>query len=397
MKLSARMSRIGESATLRVARRAKELRAAGRDLVDFGAGEPDFDSPAAAVAEAVAALHRGFTRYTENNGTPELRAELAKRYQERHGAPWTPADVLITVGGKAALFESALALFERGDEVIMNSPCWVSFPEQVRFAGAEPVFVPTRSEDGFAVHAAPILAAMNERTRGVVLNSPANPTGGTVAPGELRRIVEACAARGAAVVYDETYERFLYDGGQHASAAALAAEFPDTVLVVGSFSKTYAMTGWRVGYLLGPRAVVQAAAAIQSHATSNPTSFAMAGALAALRSAEPDVQRMIAEYQARRDFLIPQLNAIPGFRCRPPAGAFYAFPDVAECFDAEVPDSIAFSEFLLEEAGVAVVPGAAFGSDRHVRISFACSRAALESGLERIAAALAARSRGAAR
>jgi aspartate aminotransferase len=388
MKLAARAGRIGESATLAVARRAKELQAAGREILDLGAGEPDFCSPKVAVAAAQRALGDGFTRYTENAGIPELRREIAARFRERYGAPWGPGDVLVTVGGKAALFEIALALFERGREVVIPSPYWVSFPEQVRFAGAEPVFVETSPADGFRIHADAVLEALTPRSGGVILNSPCNPTGGVVSASDLRRVAAACAERGLPLIYDETYERFTYGGAEHASAAALAAEFPETIVLVGSFSKTYAMTGWRLGYALGPRTVIAAAAAVQSHATSNPTSFAMVGALAAWRGAEDEVRAMVAEYQARRDFLVPRLNGIPGFRCQPPAGAFYAFPDVADCFRPGRADSLALAEFLLETAGVAVVPGAAFGADRHLRISFACSRATLERALDRIEDAL---------
>lgn len=388
MQLAARTGRIGESATLAVARRAKELQAAGADILDLGAGEPDFPSPPVAVEAARAALADGFTKYTENAGLPELRRALAERFRARHGTPWSASDVLITVGGKAALFEVGQALYEEGSEVVIPSPSWVSFEEQARFMGAVPVPVPLCADDGFRVHAGPVLERLSARTSAVVLNSPSNPTGGVVSAGDLREIVAACAQRGVPVVFDETYERFVYDGAVHASAAALAAEYPETVIVIGSFSKTYAMTGWRVGYALGPRRVLAAAASIQSHMTSNATSFAMVGALAALEGAEPEVAAMIAEYQARRDLLIPGLNALPGFRCRPPAGAFYAFPDVSGCFRPGRQGSVALCEFLLEKAGVAVVPGLAFGDDRFLRISFACSRATLAQALDRIAGAL---------
>jgi aspartate aminotransferase len=382
------MGRIGESATLKVSRRAKELQAAGREILDLSAGEPDFDSPAVAVRAAQEALARGFTRYTESNGLPALRQAIAERFARRHGAPWGPAEVLVTVGGKGALFETALALFEAGGEIVIPSPCWVSFPEQVRFAGAEPVFAPTAAADGFAIRADAVRAAFSPHTRAVVLNSPCNPTGGILEGEDLRTIVAAAAERGIVVVYDETYERFLYDGREHQSAARLAREFPDTVVVVGSFSKTYAMTGWRLGYALGPRPLIDAAAMIQSHATSNATSFAMHGALAALREAEPDVERMIAEYQARRDLLIPRLNEIPGVECPWPAGAYYAFPRVSDHYRPGRCGSIEFCEFLLEEAGVAVVPGAAFGADEHIRLSFACSRQTIERAVERLGEAL---------
>jgi len=224
----------------------------------------------------------------------------------------------------------------------------------------------------------------------VLINSPCNPTGGVISAADLRRIVEACAQVGAVLVYDETYERFVYDGVEHASAAALAAEFPDTIALVGSFSKTYAMTGWRLGYVLGPQPLMQAAAAIQSHMTSNPTSFAMRGACAALCEAEPDVQAMIAEYAARRELLVPRLNRIPGFTCAPPAGAFYAFPNVAGCFRDGRRGSLELCEYLLDRAGVAIVPGSAFGADDHVRISFAASRQTLAEALDRIEEAVRA-------
>jgi aspartate aminotransferase len=385
------MTRISESATLRVSRRAAELKAQGVSLVDFGAGEPDFNSPAVAVEAAREALARGFTRYTPGSGTPELRQAVAESCRARYGSPWTAAQTVITVGGKAALFELALALYEAGQEVIIPSPCWVSFPDQVSFAGARPVFVPTSGEDGFRIHAGPILAAITDRTRAILLNSPSNPTGGMVGAEDLREIVRTAAERGILVVSDETYERLVYDAVPHASAAALAAEFPETVVLVGSFSKSYAMTGWRIGYTLGPMAVIRAVEQIQSHATSNPTSFAMVGALAALTQAEGEIGPMLAAYQARRDFLIPGLNELRGFECRPPAGAFYAFPRISGCLGsggAGCRDSVELTEFLLTEARVAVVPGAAFGSDEHIRISFACSMANLEEGLKRMAAVL---------
>jgi aspartate aminotransferase len=385
VKLSTRVSRIGESATLKVSRRALELKARGVPVVDFGAGEPDFASPPIAVDAACRALHAGFTRYTQGSGTPELRSAVAEDYHARYGAPWSASQSVITVGGKAALFELALAVVDDGDEVVLPSPDWVSLPEQVRFAGGTPVEIPTCATDGFRIHAGPILAALTEKTRAILLNSPCNPTGGVVSEDDLREIVSAAAERGILVISDETYERFVYGGRRHASAASLAAEFPDTVALVGSFSKTYAMTGWRIGFLLGPLPVVKAVEVIQSHATSNPTSFAMVGALEALRGAEQSVQEMIAEYQARRDLLVPRLNQIPGFECRPPDGAFYAFPKVAGAFRPGRQGSMAFSEFLLEKANVAVVPGAAFGTDDHIRISFACSRETLDEGLRRMA------------
>jgi aspartate aminotransferase len=384
MRLSRRVRRIGESATLRASRRASELKAKGVEVVDFSAGEPDFASPSVAVEAARRALADGFTKYTPNAGIPGLRRAIAERYRGEFGAPWTAADTLVTVGGKGALFESALTLYEEGDEVVLHTPSWVTFAEQIRFAGAEVVEVATGGSDGFAIHADALLAAITDRTRAVILNSPCNPTGGTIAADDLRALVEGCARRGILLLADETYERFVYDGAPTLSVASLAAEFPETVVIAGSFSKTYAMTGWRLGYLVGPRELVDAAGRIQSHATSNATSFAMVGALAAMEGAEADVRAMVAEFEARRDFLVPRLDALPGVSCRTPGGAFYAFPDVSSHFGPDLPGSVEFAERLLDEEAVALVAGEAFGSDRHVRISFACSRATLEEGLARL-------------
>jgi aspartate aminotransferase len=389
--LAARVGRIGESATLRVLRKATELKARGIDLVDFGAGEPDFRSPTVAVEAARRALAEGFTRYTPGDGLPALREALAVDYARRHGAPWTGGQVVITVGGKAALFQLALALFERGDEVIIPSPAWVSFAEQVRFTGATPVFVATAAEDGFQLHAEPLLAAVTERTKAILINSPCNPTGGTISAADLERLARGAAERGVLLIADETYERFVFDG-EPLSAARWAAELPDSVVVVGSFSKTYAMTGWRLGYLFGPPAIVRAVSNIQSHDTSNATSFAMVGALAALEGAAEDVLRMIAEYRRRRDFLVPRLAALPGVTCRPPQGAFYAFPAVQGAIRERYPTSTDLAEALLVEAHVALVPGAAFGADEHLRLSFACSVEELERGLARIGEFLAGKS-----
>jgi aspartate aminotransferase len=392
MRLATRMQRVQESATLEVARRASELKASGVDVVDLGAGEPDFASPPVAVEAAKRALDAGLTRYTAAAGLPELRRGLARRYQAL-GAPWEAGQVVVTVGAKAALFELAMALFEEGDEVIIPSPCWVSFPEQVRLAGAEAVLVPAKAADGFALHAEPLLAAIGPKTRAIIVNSPCNPTGGVISAPELERLVAGAAERGVLLVADETYDQFVYDGGGFASAAPLAARFPETVVLVGSFSKTWAMTGWRLGWVLAPPEIVDAVLRVQGHATSNATSFAMAGALAALDEPPSAMAERLAEYQLRRDLVAERLGAMAGVSCPPPKGAFYAFPDVSGCYDEALPGSLAMARWLLDEARVAVVPGEAFYADAHLRLSFACSRAELARGLDRIGEALASRPR----
>ena len=391
MKFSARSGRIQESATLKVARRALELKAQGVELADFGAGEPDFDSPQCAIAAAVSGLENGFTKYTAAAGIPRLRKALANRYTNDFGAPWSAAEVVVTVGAKTALFNLCLALLEGGDEVVLPTPSWVSFAEQIRFVGAQPVAVPTKATDGFRIRAEPIIAALTSSTRAVLLNSPSNPTGGIIEAKDQEEIVKACAARGIWVISDETYEYFVYDGVKHSSAARLAERYPDTVILVGSFSKTYAMTGWRVGYALGPPSVMKALIALQSHSTSNPTSFAMLGALAALEGAGEEVKSMIKEYHVRRDLATSRLAAMEGVSCVAPQGAFYIFPNVAAHYRQGLQGSVAFSEFLLEQARVAVVPGLDFGDDDHIRISFACSQDTLKSGLDRIEQTLSAK------
>lgn len=384
MRFSRRAQRLAESATMRVNRLATELKARGESIIDLSAGQPDFPSPAVAVEAAIRALRDGHTRYTPAAGTADLRRALAERYARDFAAPWELSDTLITVGAKAALFELIHVLVDDGDRVLIPSPCWVSFEEQVRFAGGTPITVPMSADDGFTIHAAPLIEAMDERTRVVLINSPCNPTGGLVSAVDLRRLAEACAERDAILLCDETYERFVYDGAEHASGAALAREFPDTVVLVASFSKTWSMTGWRLGWALGPRPIIAKAIEVQSHATSNPTSFAMFGALAALEGAEDDVRTMLEAFAARRTAVVAALDRLPGFACRPPGGAFYAFPEVSACYGPGREGSVEMAEFLLKEAGVALVPGLAFGNDAHLRLAFACSVEDLEEGVERI-------------
>jgi aspartate aminotransferase len=388
MKFAQRMSQVGESATLAVSRRAKELRAEGVDIVNLSAGEPDFDSPEVAVEAAVRALREGKTRYTAAAGIPELRQAVAEDYARRYGSPWSGNETVVTVGGKAALFELALALAGEGDEIIIPLPYWVTFPEQVRLAGAESVFVKTSVTDGFRLRAEDVCERFSERTRAVILNSPSNPTGRLIGAEDLETIVEACAERSIFVIADETYDRFVFGGEEFASAAPLARRFPETVIVVGSFSKTYAMTGWRIGFMMGPPQVVKAVSTIQSHATSNPTTFAMYGALAAMQEAEARVEEMLAAYDTRLELVTRLMRDLPGTRCASPVGAFYVFPDVSDCFRDGRSGSVEFSKYLLEEARVAVVPGMAFGCDEHIRISFACSEERITEGIERIRAAI---------
>ena len=389
IRLTRRVKEIEISPTLAVMNRAQDLMAQGVDVVDFGPGEPDFPTPPSVAEAGKRAIDRGFTKYTNASGMKPLRDAIAERYNHRYGTKLTTDHVIAGTGGKQELFNIILALVDQGDEVIIPSPYWVSFPDQVQFAGGTPVFAPSDPSRQFRPRLAEIEAVATERTRGVILNSPCNPTGAVIAESELAAIVEWCSARDLFLIFDETYEFFVYDGARHVSAIKWFEEHPETVIVVNSMSKTFAMTGWRLGFAVAHPELIGAAGKIQSHSTSNPSSISQAAALEALRGDESEVQRMFEAYRERRAWLVPALNRIKGFCCLDPDGAFYLFPEVKAFFGkAGIVDSQSFADFLLDRARVAVVPGIAFGSDDHVRISYATSLERIKEGVKRIDAAL---------
>jgi len=389
IRLTPRVTGIEVSPTLAVLNRAQELIAKGVDIVDFGPGEPDFRTPALVSEAGKQAIEQGFTKYTNASGTKALREAIANRYASRYGVKLTMEHVIAGNGGKQELFNLMLALVDDGDEVIIPSPYWVSFPDQVAFAGGKPVFARTSVDNQFRPMLAELEAVATERTRGVIINSPCNPTGAVIAESELRRIVEWCASRDLFLIFDETYEFFVYGNAKHASAMKWFDEYPETVIVVNSMSKTYAMTGWRLGYAVAHPELIAALGKIQSHSTSNPSSIAQAAALAALRGDETEVRRMYDAYCERRAWLVPAINAVDGFCCADPDGAFYVFPEVREFFGkGDIVDSQSFATFLLEKARVAVVPGSAFGADDFVRISYATSLDRLKEGVRRIEEAI---------
>ena len=383
------MEELRISPTLAVAGKAMDLVARGVDVVDLGPGEPDFPTPQSVAAAGKTAIDRGFTKYTANAGTKALREAVAARYNRRWGTALTMDNVITGTGGKQELFNVVLCLVEEGDEVIIPSPYWVSFPDQVQFAGGRPVFA-RASGPSLRPTFRDIESTATERTRGVIINSPCNPTGAVIDPAELRKIIEWCASRDCFLIFDETYEFFVYDGAEHVSAARWMHEYPETVVCVNSMSKTFAMTGWRLGYAVAHRELVAAANKIQSHSTSNPSSISQAAALEALTGdTDADVRRMWEAYSTRRKWLIPAINSVNGFCCTHPDGAFYIFPEVKAFYGKSgIHDSQSFANYLLDEARVAVVPGAAFGSDDHVRISYATSMERLQEGVRRMDAAL---------
>jgi aspartate aminotransferase len=391
MRFASRASGVAGSATLEVMKTAAALRAQGVDVVDLGPGEPDFPTPQFIKDAAVSAIGADFTRYTDAAGTPELRAAIAERYAREWKAPWGPGEVIVTAGGKQALHTAILALFQEGDDVLIPAPYWVSFPEMVKLSGAHSVVVPTSPARGFRLTARDVEAAATGATRGVIVNTPNNPTGAVMDPEEIEGVVRLAAKRGWVVLFDECYDRFIFEG-RHLSAAAFAAEFPETVLVAGTLSKTYAMTGWRIGYALAAKPLIDVMGRVVSHATSNVCSIAQKAAFAALNQraeASRAIDAMLGEYARRREFLIPALAALPGVSCARPGGAFYAFPDVSAHYGrtiggVEVADSNSFAKALLQSVAVAVTPGAAFGEDRCIRISFATSLERLEEALKRL-------------
>jgi len=374
-----------ESPTLAVLNRATALTAQGIDVVDFGPGEPDFATPPAVGEAGKRAIDLGYTKYTNALGLKAVREAIAARYNKRYGLSLRQENVIAGSGGKQELFNVMLALLSPGDEVIIPSPYWVSFPDQVEFAGGKAVFAKTAVEDHFRPTMSAIEAVATDRTRGVILNSPNNPTGSVIREPELAKIVEWCASRDVFLVFDETYELFVYDGNEHASAAKWLEEFPETVIIVNSMSKTFSMTGWRLGYALAHPQIISALGKIQGHSTSNPSTIAQHAALQALAGVDEDVQRMYAAYRERRAWLVPALNALPGICCADPDGAFYVFPDVSAYFGkAGITNSQSFADYLLDEARVAVVPGSGFGADSFVRISYATSMERLHEGVRRM-------------
>lgn len=385
IRFSHRVREIEVSPTMVVLNKAQTLIRSGVDVVDFGPGEPDFGTPLSVSSAAKRAIDAGFTKYTNALGCNELREAIAASYNAKYGTSIGCEHVISGSGGKQELFNLALALVSDGDEVIIPSPYWVSFPDQIRFAGGVPVYATTERSNQFRPTFEAIEGRVTPKTRGVILNSPCNPSGAVIEQRELEKIIRFCDERGIFVIFDETYEFFVYDERKHVSAMQWFEEFPETVIIVNSMSKTYSMTGWRLGYAIGHPEVITALGKIQSHSTTNPSSISQAAAIEAFRSAGDEVQKMLDAYAERRAWLVPALDAIPGVECPPPDGAFYVFPYVRPLYGRKgVTDSSTFATFLLEEARVAVVPGSAFGCDDHVRISYATSLDRIEEGVGRI-------------
>jgi aspartate aminotransferase len=382
-EIAERISLISVSSTMKVAADAEKLRAQGVDVVDFGAGEPDFPTPDNVKQAAVRAIEQNFTKYTGAGGTAELKQAVCERHAKDFGTAYQPAECIISVGGKHVIFNLTQALVNPGDEVIIPVPYWVTYKDVVNYAGGKCVFVETDEQNGFTLTAAMIEPHLSPRTKMILINSPSNPSGAVLDREEFEKIYHLTSRRGIYLLTDECYCHFLYEGKPFSIASMPGAK--ETVLVAGTLSKTYAMTGWRVGFGLVPQPVAGAMLKLQSHSTSNPTSISQKAAVEALRGPQESVQIMLAEYRKRRDFVVRRLREIPGVKCAEPKGAFYAYPNIGVAIGKKgIQNTLQFSEKLLAEAHVAVVPGEAFGTNRHVRISYATSMHELERGLDRI-------------
>lgn len=377
------MSLISESSTMKVAAAADKLRRAGVDVVDFGAGEPDFPTPDNIKQAAIDSIHANFTKYTPAGGTQDLKEAVCARHAADFGTSYKPNECIITVGGKHVIFNLMQVLINPGDEVVIPVPYWVTYKDVVNYAGGKCVFVDTDEAAGFTLTAAMIEPHLSARTRILIINSPSNPSGAVIPDEEFIKIFELTSKRGIWLMTDECYCHFLYDGKPFSIAAQPGAK--DSVIVAGSLSKTYAMTGWRIGFGLAPASVIGAINKLQSQMTSNPTSIAQKAGIEAMRGPQESIGVMLGEYRKRRDYVIGRLRAMEGVKIAEPKGAFYAYPDISVAFGKNgIRTTTDFAERLLEEAKVAVVPGEAFGTESHIRISYATSMKELERGLDRI-------------
>lgn len=371
------------SSTLAVLMEAERLRSEGVDLIDLGAGEPDFPTPRNVKDAAKLAIDQNFTRYTATSGIAPLRKAITQMMQRDFGASCDPSEVLVTIGGKQAIFNAMATLLNPGDDVLIPSPYWVTFPEIAKFLGARPVFIDTEPSGFLLTHEA-VADAIGPRTRLLIVNSPNNPTGRVIPPEEFRRIVEVAAARDVWVISDECYLYFAYPPASPFSAVQLPEEVRSRVMICGSFSKTHAMTGWRLGFALGPKPWIQSMLKIQSHSTSNANSMTQKAAIEAATGPQDAVRSMIDEYKRRRDWIVPALNEIEGITCAMPEGAFYVMPDVTRLLGPGARNSSELSKLLLDEARVVVTAGSAFGIEGYVRISYANSLEAIQEGVRRI-------------
>ena len=389
MKLAERVNRIKPSPTFAAAAKAAAMRAKGIEVISFAQGEPDFDTPDNIKEAAYKAIREGITKYTPAAGFPELKDAIIQKFKRDNNLTYDRAQVFASAGAKLIIYNLAQALFEAGDEVIVPAPYWVSYPDIVLLMDAKPVIIPTSEEQGFKMSAQQLKSAITPRTKAMIINSPCNPTGATYTANELKALVEVLLPKKILIIADDIYEKFVYDGTVFTSIASLGKEVQEQTVVVNGVSKTYSMTGWRIGYAAGSPEIIAAMDKIQTQNVSNPVSFCQKAAVEALLGSQDSVQKMIVEFDRRRRYIVSRLNAMPGITCSLPKGAFYVFPNVTGLFgkkwgDREISNSSDVTDFILEEAKVAVVAGMAFGNDNYIRFSYATSMVNIEKGMDRI-------------
>ena len=393
MKLSKRAQRVKPSPTLAITTKAKAMRAQGIDVISFGAGEPDFDTPQHIKDAAIAALQEGFTKYTPAGGTDELKEAICEKFQRENGLHYKKENILVSCGGKHSFYNMAQAFIDEGDEVIIPAPYWVSYPPMVELAAGKPLIVTTSEEEGFKLRPDVLEKAITSKTKAVVINSPSNPTGSAYTREELMGLADVALKHKIYIISDEIYEKMVYDGFEHVSIASLGDEVKSLTIILNGVSKTYSMTGWRIGYTAGPKELIGAMQRIQSQSTSNPTSFAQKGALEALQGSQAEVSSMVEEYQQRRDLICKGLTAITGISCYKPQGAFYVFPNMGAYLGKnhkgeQITNTSQLTGYLLDEAQVAVVPGAEFGAEGYLRLSYPIAPDVISEGIARIKEAL---------
>jgi aspartate aminotransferase len=389
MKLSQFTRQLKPSETLAISTKAKTLRAQGRNIIDFGLGEPDFATPSNIIRAAEHAMAEGFTKYTPPAGLPALRQAIADKLKRENELDYAPEEIIVSCGAKQALYNVAMVLLDAGDEVLIPGPYWVTYPTQVLLAGGTPVIIPTTVADDFKITGDLLRRYLTPKTKGIILNSPCNPTGAVYTPAELEELARALLDTDLFIITDEIYEHIIYDGLKQISIATLDPALRARSIVVNGFSKSYAMTGWRLGYCAGPREVIEMCDRLQSQTTSNATAFVQVAGIEALTGPQESVAVMAQAFEQRRNFVVQRLNAIPGITSNTPRGAFYIFPNIAALFGRRangkpLTTAAEVADYLLDAAGVAVVPGDAFGDDHYMRISYASSMAELEDGLARI-------------
>jgi len=389
MKLAARTEKLKPSATLAITAKVKALKAEGIDIVGFGAGEPDFDTPEHIKEEAIQAIRGGFTKYTAVGGIDELKNAILLRLNEDYGLKYEKSEIIVSCGAKHTLYNLSQVLFEEGDEVIIPAPYWVSYPEQVVLAGGTPVLIEAKEENGFKIDPDELKKLITPHTKALILNYPSNPTGATYTEEELREIVDVAMRAKLLIISDEIYDKILYDGLTHTPVATLGDDVKKSTILVNGVSKTYSMTGWRIGFAAGDKRIIGFMSDLQGQSTSNPVSISQRAAAEALKGKQGEVKRMAVEFERRKNYIVDKLNEIPGFSCFNPQGAFYVFPNISKLFGKkyagkEIRNSVNVTEFLLEEAKVAVVPGIEFGADNYIRISYATSMEEIKKGIARI-------------